>query len=333
MPLEVLTGHDVPSLLTRAQRTLGEDAVVLAVRRVRNDGVAGFEMTVADPRTAEHQRRLERASSRGAEAVLAADRPVPPRHPVDSPFAGPGRSRQGLPGGDGWPAPRSASAPPALQLQRPRRFALPNWPARSGEAARRRPFVIALVGPTGAGKTTTCPKLVHHELAFAGRKVGFLNLDTFRVGAVEQAKHWAELARVPVETVWERSEIPRAMHRLRDREVIVVDTPGRGPRAASDLTEVQARLLELATDEVHLVVPAGVQRAVMHRTFTTYLPLGVTHVLPTKLDDHPDERVVFEVASQFGLPMRWLTDGQEVPGDLHAAPSTGADHPARGVAA
>ena len=98
MPLEVLTGHDVPSLLTRAQRTLGEDAVVLAVRRVRNDGVAGFEMTVADPRTAEHQRRLERASSRGAEAVLAADRPVPPRHPVDSPFAGPGRSRQWLPG-------------------------------------------------------------------------------------------------------------------------------------------------------------------------------------------------------------------------------------------
>ena len=333
MPLEVLTGHDVPSLLTRAQRTLGEDAVVLAVRRVKNDGVAGFEMTVADPRTAEHQRRLERASSRGAEAVLAADRPMPLRHSADSPFALTRRPRPGLSAGDAWPVPASASSPPAMLLSRPRRFGLPNWPARAVESARRRPFVLALVGPTGAGKTTTCPKLAHHALAFAGRKVGFLNLDTFRVGAVEQSKHWAELARVPVETVWERSEISRAMHRLRDREVILVDTPGRGPRAASDLAEVQARLLEIATDEVHLVVPAGLQQAVMRRTFTAYLPLGVTHVLPTKLDDHPDERVVFEAASQFGLPMRWLTDGQEVPGDLHAAPTTGAAPLARGVAA
>jgi len=336
MPLEVLTGHDVPSLLARAQRSLGEDAVVLSVQRVREGGQQLFEMTAADARTAEQQRRLEIASRRGATAVLAADRPA------DSPMPGPralprsAASRVAYAYRDPRGTAAIAPEPPPVPAPRSPRFSLtPPWPSRGDAASTRRPrpTIIALVGPTGAGKTTTCPKLAHHAAAFAGRRVGFLNLDTFRVGAVEQARHWAELARVPVETVWERSEIARAMRRLRDREVILVDTPGRGPRAASDLAEVHARLLEVVPDEVHLLVPAGLQTAVARRLMTTYLPLGVTHVLPTKLDECPEERVVFDVAAQFGLPMRWLADGQEVPADLQPAPQHAVHDPARVVLA
>lgn len=337
MPLEVLTGHDVPSLLARAQRSLGEDAVVLAVQRIREGSQTLFEMTVADARTAEQQRRLEHASRRGAEAVLAADRPgqsyplarrapLHPSRPSQAPigYVDP-RPRQTAAAIASMSAPARASRGPLSSM----------WPvggARVGDR-RPRPTVIALVGPTGAGKTTTLPKLTHNIAAFAGRSVGFLNLDTFRVGAVEQTKHWAELARVPSETVWERSEIARALRRLRDREVVLVDTPGRGPRAASDLSEVHARLLEIVPDEVHLVVPAGMQSAVVRRTFTNYLPLGVTHVLATKLDECPEERAVFEAATQFGLPMRWLADGQEVPADLQPAPAANFEDPLRMVLA
>ncbi len=328
MPLEILTGKDVPTLLARAQRALGEDAVVLAVRRIREDGRPGFEMTVADARTAQQQKRLAYASQRGADAVLAADRPAPSMWTIESAAPSPARAIAS-PRSYFEPAVASYSPPPPRPVAEPRPsrgFALPRWPGSGSKerTPKRRPRVIALVGPTGAGKTTTCPKLVHSTVGFAGQKVGFLNLDTFRVGAVEQSKHWAELARVPIETVWDRPEIQRAMNRLRDRDVILVDTPGRGPRATADLGEVHARLLELATDEVHLVLPAGLQTQVVRRVLTTYLPLGVTHLLPTKLDEFPEERAIFEAAAQFGLPMRWLTDGQEVPADLHAAPMSGA---------
>ncbi len=336
MPLEVLTGHDVPSLLARAQRSLGDDAVVMSVQRVREGGQLLFELTAADARTAAQQRQLEQASRRGAAAVLSADRPGASPALGTRPLPRTTLARAESLYRDPRVASPAAPAPPSLVPQRAGRSSLvPRWPGRGDSAAprRARPTIIALVGPTGAGKTTTCPKLAHHASAFAGQRVGFLNLDTFRVGAVEQAKHWAELARVPVETVWDRSEIGRAMRRLRDREVILVDTPGRGPRAASDLTEVQARLLEVVPDEVHLLVPAGLQTQVARRLMTTYLPLGVTHVLPTKLDEHPEERVVFEVAAQFGLPMRWLADGQEVPGDLQPAPQHTSHDPAQVVLA
>jgi flagellar biosynthesis protein FlhF len=147
-----------------------------------------------------------------------------------------------------------------------------------------------------------------------------LCLDTYRIGGVEQSRQYAELARLPFEVVWEAKDISRAMRRLRDCAVVLVDTPGRGPRATGDLRETQERLLEIAPDEVHLVLPAGLQRSLARAVVSAHLPLGVTHLLPTKLDEYPDERGLFELARQFALPMRWLADGQEVPRDLQAAP-------------
>jgi flagellar biosynthesis protein FlhF len=182
--------------------------------------------------------------------------------------------------------------------------------------------VVALVGPTGAGKTTTIAKLANHPQAFGGQRVGMLCLDTYRIGGVEQSRQYAELAKLPFEVVWEAKDIARAMRRMRDCAVVLVDTPGRGPRAAADLRETQERLLAIMPDEVHLVLPAGLQRSLARRVVSVHLPLGVTHLLATKLDEYPDERGLFELARQFGLPMRWITDGQEVPRDLQVAPQT-----------
>jgi flagellar biosynthesis protein FlhF len=182
--------------------------------------------------------------------------------------------------------------------------------------------VVALVGPTGSGKTTTIAKLANHPQAFGGARVGLLCLDTYRIGGVEQSRQYAELSRLPLEVAWDAADVGRALRRLRDCAIVLVDTPGRGPRAAADLRETQVRLLELAPDEVHLVVPAGLQPALARRLVSAHLPLGVTHLLPTKLDEFPDERGAFELARQFALPMRWVTDGQEVPRDLQLAPGT-----------
>ncbi|MFN8588901.1 MAG: hypothetical protein U1E86_27950 [Burkholderiaceae bacterium] len=295
MPIEILTGSDVPSLLARAQLLIGEDAVVVSVRRILDGRRMGFEMVAADPVTASEQRRrtsLRPVSGEGAGALLRADAAAAPA-PV--------------------PAEHRRFAPPAPAERRP----------DARRAVARRPRVVALVGPTGAGKTTTLAKLARHPLAFGGSRVGVLCLDTWRLGAVEQARLAAELAQIPFEVAYDATDLGPALERLSACEIVLVDTPGRGPRAIADLREAQALLQALAPDEVHLVLPAGLQRPLARNMLTAHLPFGVTHLLLTKLDEYADERTVFELARQFGVPMRWVADGQDVSRHLQPAPDTG----------
>ena len=155
--------------------------------------------------------------------------------------------------------------------------------------------------------------------AFGSRAVGLLCLDTYRIGAVEQLRIYAELSRLPLAVAYDGRELDQARHRLRGCEVILVDTAGRGPRAESDRAASRAQLLQIGPDEIHLVLPAGLCPDLARRVVAQHRAGGVTHLLPTKLDEFAEDRTAFDVAAEFGLPVRWYTDGQEVPRDLHSA--------------
>lgn len=196
------------------------------------------------------------------------------------------------------------------------------------------PIVLAFVGPTGAGKTTTIAKLASHPDVFAGRTVGLLGLDTFRVGAAEQLGWHAWLGQCRVEMVHAAADLPRARRRLDGCDVILVDCPGRGPRQRQDARVVQSLLTSLAPHEVHLVLPAGMHPARLRQLMAHHRADGVTHLLASKMDEFPDDWSVFELAAERQLPMRWLTDGQGIPGDLRpaAARLEASQARARGVA-
>lgn len=217
---------------------------------------------------------------------------------------------------------------------------LPGRPLAHGSSPSARPLILALVGPTGAGKTTTAAKLALSPHAFGTRRVGLLTLDTFRVGAIEQMRTYADVTGLPLEVVYQVHEIPAALHRLNECEVVVVDTPGRGPRAAGDELEWRELLAALAPDETHLVLPATIRFDVADFICEAYEPVGVTHVLLTKLDELPTEAAVVALADRLAFRARWVTDGQEVPADLrgavqrmlHSLGRTAANHPALAVA-
>ena len=181
------------------------------------------------------------------------------------------------------------------------------------------PRVLAFVGPTGVGKTTSIAKLATHPEFFRRKRIGLLCLDTYRVGAVEQIRTYAEIAGLPLEVVYEAADLPLAIRRLANRDLILVDTPGRGPRHHADTQQVRLWLAQLAPHETHLVLPAGLQESLVRRTIEAYRPQGITHLLATKLDEAPDDWTLFDAAAECRLPMRWMADGQEVPRDLKAA--------------
>ena len=187
------------------------------------------------------------------------------------------------------------------------------------QAAQLGPFVLAVVGPAGAGKTLTAVKLALSHHAFGGGKVGFITLDTYRVGAVNELQTYAEIAGIPVEVVYNRKELPGAMQRLRSCETIIVDTPGRVPGAMGVTAPWEGLLREINAQEVHLVVPAGLRTDVARYLKASFRGLGVTHILPSKLDQVLGDAGLAELVEQVKLPTRWVADGQEVPADLRPA--------------
>jgi flagellar biosynthesis protein FlhF len=181
------------------------------------------------------------------------------------------------------------------------------------------PRLVALVGPPGAGKTLTAVKLALSKHAFGGQDVGFLTLDTYRVGAVDELHTYAELMGVPVEVVYGRRELEGVMHRLRSCDTVLIDTPGRSPDAAGRLGPWEELLELLRPHEVHLVLPAGIRLDVAAHQRSTMEDLGVTHLLPSKLDQVPGDTGLAELVEQVGLPARWVADGHDVPTDLRPA--------------
>ena len=184
-----------------------------------------------------------------------------------------------------------------------------------------RPYCIALVGPTGAGKTTTAAKLAVRRGMFGAARPGLLTIDTYRVGGMEQLATYAELAEVPFEVVYDAREVDAAMKRLSSTcDVIIIDTPGRSP-ASAELTERWRSLLDaFDPDEVHLVIPASLRADLavdIGRAYrATRHHCGATHLILSKVDEVPRESGISDLALSLEMPTRWVTDGQDVPGDL-----------------
>ncbi len=195
----------------------------------------------------------------------------------------------------------------------------PFLPSRHGGRGQSGPFIVAFVGPGGAGKSTTLVKLALNPRAFDGARVGLLTLDTFRVGALDQIQQYADLASLHLEAVYDEREVVGALQRLDECDVVLVDTPGRSPRDANANALWQSLLLRLAPDETHLVLPVTLRMEGVAVAVKQYAGCKPTHLLPTKTDEAASDIALVELVGHVELPMRWVTTGQAVPDDIRPA--------------
>ncbi len=185
------------------------------------------------------------------------------------------------------------------------------------EPGQRR--IAALVGPTGVGKTTTLAKLAANFRLRERRRVGLVTVDTYRIAAVEQLRTYAEIIDLPMEVVATPGDMRRALDRLSDVELVLLDTAGRSPRDELRIQELKSILEEARADEVHLVLSAASGSGPLQLAAERFAPAGVTSVLLTKLDEAATLGPAFALLQRTGRRLSYLTHGQNVPDDIEVA--------------
>jgi len=179
--------------------------------------------------------------------------------------------------------------------------------------------VVALVGPTGVGKTTTIAKLAANLQLNDRCRVGLITADTYRIAAAEQLRTYAEIMGLPLEVAATPAELHEAVERFRNLDVVLIDTAGRSPKDDVKIGELEALLAGTRLDEIHLVVSAASGEQSLGDTARRFAPIGATALLLTKLDEATGFGGVLPLVRASGLPVSYLTHGQEVPDDIAVA--------------
>lgn len=179
--------------------------------------------------------------------------------------------------------------------------------------------VIALVGPTGAGKTTTIAKLASRFAeAHAARDVALVTTDTARIGAREQLYGFGRQLGIAVHEANSGSDLAQLLERLKDYKLVLIDTAGLGPRDRALAAQLQW-LRAAGQIRTLLVLPANTSFSDMDEVVRRFSAANPQGVVLSKLDETGRFGTALSVAVDHRLPITWVTDGQDVPEDLHRA--------------
>jgi flagellar biosynthesis protein FlhF len=192
-------------------------------------------------------------------------------------------------------------------------------PRNPSSGAQASPRVVALIGPTGVGKTTTIAKLAAFSRLRRGQRVALITADTYRIAAVEQLRTYAEILDIPFKVALTPTDMASAIASCADADLILIDTAGRSPTDAARLDELNAFLSVARPDKTHLVLAATSSAPVLRRIVERFAALSPNTCIISKLDESPTIGQAIAAARGAALPISFVTMGQEVPEHLEVA--------------
>ena len=179
--------------------------------------------------------------------------------------------------------------------------------------------VVAMVGPTGVGKTTTVAKLAANFALREKYRVALVTADTYRIAAVEQLKTYADLIGIPIEVIYTPQELKDAIQRHRDKHLVLIDTAGRSPANQPQMLELEELLAVDCSIEKHLVLSATTKFTECLDAVRRFKTANPQKYLFTKIDEACNLGTLLSLMHHVPRPLSYITTGQNVPDDIELA--------------
>ncbi len=297
----VKSGEEAPQ--TKKRRPMDVETEVAALRRIVEDLRAEIQGNRAEPKSMQPReprtdtpapvgRIQQRLIERGVESALAGE-----------------IAREAMRGSGG-----AGDKDVAVALRQALRSRLSSgrcpW---EGEDRR----LVALVGPTGVGKTTTIAKIAAHAILDSRLKVSLVTVDTYRIGASEHIQRYGEIMNVPTHVARDEASLREAIFRSGDAHLVLIDSAGRSDAAA---LAAQAQLLHKVEGiECHLVLSAASGAREIRAAAKRFCAYKAQRLIFSKLDETDGPGSILSAATETNLAISCITDGQRVPEDIHPA--------------
>ncbi len=194
----------------------------------------------------------------------------------------------------------------------------------NGKGKRQGARIIAIVGPTGVGKTTTVAKLAAiyglENRSTPSLQVRMVTIDNYKIAAKKQIETYAEIMQIPVSFAESRSDLEKILELYRDMDIVLIDTIGKSPNDFAKLGEMRSVLNACGSEgEIHLAISATTKNSDMVEIFRQFEPFKYVSVILTKLDETYRIGNIISILSEYRKPVSYITDGQMVPQDIEPA--------------
>ncbi|WP_027407315.1 flagellar biosynthesis protein FlhF [Anaerovibrio sp. RM50] len=182
-----------------------------------------------------------------------------------------------------------------------------------------KPKIVALVGPTGVGKTTTLAKIAAKFVLERGVSAALITADTYRISAVEQLKTYSDILGLPIEIVYSPEALQQAIEKHSDKQLILIDTAGRSQYNEFQMKELMGLLKANKDIEKHLVLSSTTKNRDAEEILNRFMPCQPERIIFTKTDETSSLGLIMNLLYKKKIALSYVTHGQSVPDDITPA--------------